>query len=910
MSENAKPRSRTSTLTFFPRPEAHSMNWQDLLPPVQRAVRSLLIRLDGSIYQKDEAVEVAASCFLVHGDRGTGKTTVLLSAKDACDPKKREDFFVNKKENESERNLSIEANASAEKLKNVVWLDLLDLEPLPRDANLLTTVLTRVRNALDQSRSENDQSGSEQHSRDNPSILEEASDSARHQLNRLINDATLMWENIHEQNTRERANREVAAADIYAQFREGFRKAMKRLSRELAILRGIRDADLQIILPIDNIDRSTEHLYSIVKLAQMVSCPHLWLVMAGDRQDVDTFLERAYWKELIRIGEGAGAIGKEGLADEDEALVMARRQAAAASHKLLPPAHRIEVELVKPKDALLFSPEREAGHSSGNKTINLKQLLQEIPIEREGADQAEIKFIDLFYAKNRVDRAVKNTGTRIENIEEKEEIEEYYLTEAAQLGLRLSARGVLDLWQLAYWITNDIRSDEEIDSAPEAVHKDHRASTIARTMLRNVISESNMPSAMSRCLQERIIRRNATGGTILDFLSTRPEDSTGSDPSYPMLKVVRLGSLDVEFQPPLKEKETALPRPKDKKPTLYEVRSRLRVIKVQAISLMLRYSPKQGMTQEDMIPDLVAGWLIVLYDVLGCEKDSTVIAPDRISPSTIVECWHDGILIGERHHTKQLWPWPIWPMPDWMTFFEHDLCGKLWQRFVKGLKSRDQAGRKTKTSLLDLAGQEGSLPRLLATGWVACALETFSAFAPRSWKLDGDILSFINEKLASKEPGAMAEAINRAEEYVMKTAAKFYVKILSAGSEIDEIQGTVHLAEEGTLPMRYWLEWRLPLLLNPLFVPFTDIDAEKHAKEIIDETLKDSALAMQWKRSSSDILAEIEDDLGRLFPAAKPSPADDLESLENDWKSRKDLESLRPFLNLHRRWGDPLSADS
>jgi hypothetical protein len=418
--EDFMAQDSTSTFTFSPRPEAHAMKWEDLLSPVRHAVRDLLLRIDGATTQQEgrdketkgkEAKdhEIAANCFLVHGDRGTGKTTVLLSAKYACESKEK---FFGKDEHKQENpadNLRRDAMNSTENLKNVVWLDVLDLEPLPPHANLLTTVLTRVRNALDSS-------GARKSSDETTSILEEHADSARNKLKQLINNAALMWEDIQEPDTRSRANRQVAAADIYAKFQEQFKDAMNTLSLELSRRSGRRDSHSPIILPIDNIDRSTEHLYSIVKLAQMVSCPRFWLVMAGDRQDFDTFLERAYWKELIRIGESAGATGKGGVSGEDEALVMARRQAAAASHRLLPPSHRVEVGLVLPKETLEFKLFPSGGAGLPGYDMNIRQLLKKVRVTEKENEKGrpEIRVIDLFDAKDRITDAkdrIKNLDT-------------------------------------------------------------------------------------------------------------------------------------------------------------------------------------------------------------------------------------------------------------------------------------------------------------------------------------------------------------------------------------------------------------------------------------------------------------------------------------------------------------------
>ena len=139
---------------FTPRPEAAGMKWGELLSPTKRAVAELLNRLRG-------AVEVAAlerhdlnhydtagashdhmsakvpkqidSTLLVKGERGTGKTTVLLCARDATE--RSEEFFEGAAAHEQ---AVVDANAISEK---IIWLDPLDMEPMSATANPLTTLL-------------------------------------------------------------------------------------------------------------------------------------------------------------------------------------------------------------------------------------------------------------------------------------------------------------------------------------------------------------------------------------------------------------------------------------------------------------------------------------------------------------------------------------------------------------------------------------------------------------------------------------------------------------------------------------------------------------------------------------------------------------------------------------------------
>jgi hypothetical protein len=922
MSDNNEPR-------FSPRPEAHFMKWEQLMSPVRYAIRDLLHCLDGATHNGG-AVGESANCFLVYGDRGTGKTTVLLSAKYACTNPNT--FFEKSKEAPSyycgndEEKKRRSAEESAGRLSDIVWLDVLDLEPLPSKTNLLTTVLTRVLKAVEIT-------GDEKLS-EPTSIFEDKPNSARRQLKALINDASLMWEDIHEEDTRSIANRQISAADIYSQFHEKFQQTMDRLSLELGRRKTGTDKHVAIVLPIDNIDRSTDHLIRVVKLGQMVLSPRLRLVMAGDRQDVDTFLERAYWKELIRIGEVPGSIGKTGPGQEDEALVMARRQSAAALHKLLPPSHRVVVESVKPSETLLFEffPSGEAGLSGERNTI--RQLLEQIPIPKvwpadpkAGYDSEGTKTIGLFDVKSRIEKAlydaasgeqgphptdfteiaqlvlhsykvpkasandtntdpdpdgiklidlfdpksrIKKALYDVASAEQEPDITDF--TEAAHLALRLPARGVLDLWQKAYSIVK--AEPYNPDTAPSLV----------RAMLRNTISESTMPSAMGQYLQDHIIRQSQ-GATMLDFEDHQATHNSLERPKG-VLDVSRLVSLDFEFhmEGETGPKHTAGP----KAHILYEVRSWLEVYKAQSIVLRLQYAKER----QEMLPDVVAGWLIVLHDVLVWAEDLSVIGNVDISPSVLVCCDYQGVRMDGAHHKdKELHL--KWPLPAWDNFVSHDICRRFWRHFESRLL-------KTHTRLFDEASSMGFLPRLLATGWVACILETFLLFAQKHHDPEHSVLNATLSSVAklddyTKENNWDNEAkqhLQTAETNVMGAAADCYAKVRGIGTDT---RRAVYDAQEGAKAMIDWLEWKLPLLLSPLYVPTTEKDRTAQITKIINVDLKNrggGALAHQWRTRAAYISAELEKNLLEGFPGAIKSVTK-LRPASTHLKRAQDLQSLR-----------------
>lgn len=892
---------------FSPRPAAHAMKWDDLMPPVRRAVHDLLVRIRGSEIAREELGKINknkmefGNCFLVYGTRGTGKSTVLLSAQDAVcrdssffeetDYGKARRKKSNKVLKQQENNLKNSAQNCGNALKgSLVWLDILDLEPLPTKANLLAALLTRVSNALGSSTCDKTETAL-------TSIFEEGTDSARQQLGRLINDATLMWENINEQDTRSIANRQVAAAGIYAKFRSSFKDAMDKLSQELGRSRGFSDKGCSILLPIDNIDRSTDHLQSIVKLAQLVSHCRLWLVMAGDRVEVDTFLERAYWKELIHSQGGADAKGKTGLRGEDEALVMARRQASATAQNLWPTIHRIEVHMMMPEETLKFSPPDQ------NTDEAIYELLKSVAVpiskeQRKGQSNSGIHLIDLFDL---------NTSFLVDTENPPAEKGKPVLTHAAKHGLTLPARTVLDLWQLNHWVINDHTS---------FISYDFRAEKIVRTMLRNAISSSTMSSAIGYHLQEDILRRSEDGGTLLWFDEAGPKLSL----TEMTMRVCNV-QLCVDHQ------------------AGYDARSTLTIQKVEDLIFNLRREhpsksylnsykgnpdkypqpfiiATEGEEQKMELPPHVAAWLSILHDILALAEPqigSAVInaAPD-FSPG-IIEIKHE--VIGKSWSSEAGEPGPLnWPTPAFGTGLAYDLFKQRWQCFQKDLKAHTE----------DRLGPEDLLLRLLATSWVIRVLETFKILtANPKYRTDDCIMELLSSEkqimeLCFKTGSENTEKeppIEAFEKKAMKAAATLYANIKNDMGLAALSKSNRRLTDRWELnqPMIDWLENELPYLLSYLYVPVKVKSSKNRCEELVEHIEKLGLipnLAQHWKDNSAFILSKFEEKLPKRYPK-KITPS----SGGSKGQSSSEEDPLKclldgPFGDLHRLWSARTKRDN
>lgn len=919
---------------FKPRNEAHPMRWDDLMYPVQSAVADLLIRLAGAdqVNARNQGCEKfnteVANCFLVYGVRGTGKTTVLHSAKKAIYNASETDtnhaFFpaILDKRTQAAKAASVTLGS-----KHIVWLPILDLEPLHANTNLLTTVLTHVRNALDQP------VGVHKANRLS-SIFEESADSARQQFTQLIHDATLIWEEINEVDTRAKASRQVAAADIYANFRSRFQKAMQALAEQLGQVYGIEAPGCSVVLPIDNIDRSTEHLYAMIKLAQLLLHSRLWLVLAGDRQDVESFLERAYWKELIGSKDGSGARGKKDGDGEDEVLVMARRQAAASYQKLLPPSHRIEVNCVDAQETLLFK------QSPTDKSIY--DLLNSIYVFRsenqadEGIEGHKVPFMDLLDAQKFIDREpLQVSQPRVMQTQNQFP----YLTHFAKHGLNLPARAVLDLWLVAYCIVGDTETT-----------KYTQAEKVARTMLRNAIFRSDMTSTDEHNLQDKIIGRNMEisnlRGTLLNF------ETIGLD-IYPICTGSNFRPIHV-----LNTDKKLIP--------LYVSRSSLQMAENVDIKISLKEKYKGGINMPTHnLPEDVAAWLAILYDILMLVPRVAIIS-SVAKFSRMVKVTHEVSFLNslpivdksQKNNDKSkknivsVW----WPAPEWETFLGQDV---FWQQWTVVQKIIYENTFKIIDKNLRI--------RFLLVSWIACIIKTFALLNhPNNDKtctphviysvkeseysvkeseyrvkeseytvkkseyrvneieaatmLNNTVKQKIQEAitLLDNKTSGLLEAMNNDTEFEKKLDD--YEQFISTSVHL--LYEAINIPTEGSglieeKQMVAWMEIKLPLLFSDLYVPFetTELNPSYIFKKMC---INGRQLNSYWIDNALFFLDGLDLELNQLFPKdtvmrtfSKTENKNPRNTLYADKEAYdKYVDSLGQFGQLHKNWNpDRNNAD-
>ncbi len=201
MFENESGTVDYNQMIYSPMPEAKALEWGSLCPSTRKALKQIIFWLNAACNAnkglKDEPEELESkyeapsTSILLSGDRGSGKTTVLLSAAYMYS-------IATRKRNVFLDTLCDKDNPIRKPLENsyqeVTWLNTLDLEPLDPSSNLLAAMLVRIREVIHKlDYSDNDERCERRNRRS--SILEGDLGTAE-RLNWLINEATYMWEGL------------------------------------------------------------------------------------------------------------------------------------------------------------------------------------------------------------------------------------------------------------------------------------------------------------------------------------------------------------------------------------------------------------------------------------------------------------------------------------------------------------------------------------------------------------------------------------------------------------------------------------------------------------------------------------------------------------------------------------------
>ncbi|WP_224243007.1 hypothetical protein [Hyalangium gracile] len=767
-----------------PIPEAQAFRWGELLRPTQDALYELLVWLRAACddsSRKDTQEHVSTS-LLIHGARGTGKTTVFLSAAQALS--NPDDFLKSEGSTDNAKQKNKELAEFLSKIKpQITWLEPLDLEPLPESANLLAAILVRVRAALDKTRKST--AGRKQGSWRGASLLEESAEDPWGKLDRLIRDASFMWEDIpNTTEARVRTEEQIKASEIFAHFQQSFIDAMDDVATTLALTHSstVDDAKGILVLPIDNVDRSIGHLHNIVKLTRMVTSRRLWFIMAAGQEEFQLFMERSFQKELIVSGQAG--LGPKG---HDESMAIARRQAATTLRRALPPSYRIRIEPVNPVEAWEFT-----GNSNGGPRLH--ELLDKLLLPVSAARGHQLRaFAHLFDIGERLSSSVKEALPEEHQRHGATEAKDssttgaIHLTSAARMALTLPARTLRDLWHSA--------RRESMRSQSEQLEKDEEPAEsivrIATEMLRNALDESELPAWASQQFHNRMLRRDVHGKMVLDLTGKpvrRARRTTLSD----ALEVSRGMFLEEKGK-----RASSGTGGNSSNSAVLISELHLRHIHDVILELVDLEDPRN----RTHLPPSVAGWFMLLHDVLMLFDEPRVlnvdVTPYEISPELVVtlhELWV---------RNEQLQPLVkmdfLWSLPSWDMFLDFNIFTTQWKAFLPRMRKRLEGLEEDRYDGDTVA----LLFRLVLASWVdnirSVASDQRGQWEP--WQPEptqGSVLT--------------SAALERYEEQARAALGQLSQKCLNESKGYDRLRMA-----------RTWLEQLLPLLAQPEFAPSPEL---------------------------------------------------------------------------------------
>lgn len=365
------------------RPEARPTGWERLDGAQQRAFRRSLQMIADAVDELNppsradpDRADVGAwlnkdrttrSAF-ISGGRGTGKTTVLASL---IEEYRTAGAHADRGTGPREPEGSAEVRDLLQELQGrLVWLEPIDMEPLPDTANLLMAILVRIETALceiGQARTSPTEGGARPRG-----LLEPRPGyhGALMALQHLQTDIALAWDG----NLPQRA----ASLDPDSFAVESMRteKARLQLNRRLGevldcladgFYAGWKVRDPLFILPVDDIDLNPAACLKLLTLLRMISVRRLFTLVLGDLRIVELVLNLKMSSGFGRLANGVGSLTP--LADEVSSV--SGEVAAHAMRKLVPPGQRIELSAMTLREAFNYRPLNYRDHD-----LRLHQLLE------------------------------------------------------------------------------------------------------------------------------------------------------------------------------------------------------------------------------------------------------------------------------------------------------------------------------------------------------------------------------------------------------------------------------------------------------------------------------------------------------------------------------------------------------
>jgi hypothetical protein len=369
----------------------HHKRAKEALDFIIKGLDAAINSLDAVKVDKDKSsvdTNRASRIIFVSGEPGSGKSSLYLTLKEMLSSPPKEEYRVGK--------------TVPDALKNVRWLDALDLEVASEEGeNLLAAVLVRLIKELTRE------------DRVSNTIYSQPCDDAIKKLEELATDIGIAWEG----NLRARGG--ALDPDTYSEevmraqrARLGINDRLKDALNELAKSRCYGcDEKTLFLLPVDDLYLKPDVSLQLLRLLRMISIPRLFFLIMGDITTVEAlFIEKslADWTEVA--GTRLFASRSERL---DSAITRARELRARYLRKLLPPLQRAEIEPMDWHEALDFETGRP-----GDSDDTIEELLANVNLDRQlGKKEEDVNLLKFLISPPLPDKKKERADERVKRIE-------------------------------------------------------------------------------------------------------------------------------------------------------------------------------------------------------------------------------------------------------------------------------------------------------------------------------------------------------------------------------------------------------------------------------------------------------------------------------------------------------------
>jgi len=260
--------------------ETPNLKFNHLAENQQSAVKKLACKIHSLLSKDRNETLITDRVMFLSGKRGTGKTSVLKALQNTIESNQKETYNSDELQN------------LVNEKQNLIWLELLDLDPLPSTSNLLVSILLRIQTAIGRC---------SQQSRGMLDPCTEKEEIAN-EIRRLVTDFTIAWEgnlqsrqgNIDPDTFALEVRRaESARLKMYDLFSNLLNKVRDHIKTMNQYETDDGNANrILFVLPVDDFDLNPKLSLELLKLIRMISVPGFCTLLSGDLEIAEEMFDQ------------------------------------------------------------------------------------------------------------------------------------------------------------------------------------------------------------------------------------------------------------------------------------------------------------------------------------------------------------------------------------------------------------------------------------------------------------------------------------------------------------------------------------------------------------------------------------------------------------------------------------------